>query len=698
MPRRFGRSNPEPVPALVGAERRALQGIATTILRYRLHRKVGRHPSDDLLDWVHEHEALLGLPETERPDYDSSTFHMVKRDAFRAALDRLEAMPARTPVRPSALERRVDWIADTVGLLALDRELLLLIARACLHEPFGTLMTAAIEGHWNEGEVHVDALWRAAGRSRRQVAERLTRHKPLRQLGLIEDRRSDDVGLSSTVRRLIGLRSAEPQRLRAALFGPAPRASLAWDDFEHLGSARDLARDLVDAALEDRPGRRGVGVLVHGVPGTGRTEFAKCLAREVGARAVFVGEHDRDGDEPTREDRIAHLALSAPLAGRAGRTVLIVDESDDLFAGVDADMGGGGRRRGSKVFMNRVVENCPAPTVWITNHPDRLGEAVLRRMALAVEFRAPGRAVRRRIAERAAAKCRVRLDGAGLDRLAALPAAPALLDAGLRAASLAGGGAETALRAATSLVEATGRALPPPAQRGAAPFDPALSSADCDLARLAERAVAAHARGVGGLSFLLSGLPGTGKSAFARHLAERMGIETIERRASDLLGMFVGENEKLIRDAFRDAADTGAMLVIDEADSLLADRAGAHRNWEVTQVNEMLTWMERHPAPFAMTTNAAQALDPAALRRFVHKVRFEAMDADQIAVLFERAFGCDAPESALKLDPLTPGDFATVTRRADVLGVMDANELARMLADEVAAKPGGRKRRIGFVD
>ena len=32
--------------------------------------------------------------------------------------------------------------------------------------------------------------------------------------------------------------------------------------------------------------------------------------------------------------------------------------------------------------------------------------------------------------------------------------------------------------------------------------------------------------------------------------------------------------------------------VIDEADSLLADRRGAVRSWEVTQVNEMLTWME----------------------------------------------------------------------------------------------------------
>ena len=338
--------------------------------------------------------------------------------------------------------------------------------------------------------------------------------------------------------------------------------------------------------------------------------------------------------------------------------------------------------------------------IWITNHPERLGPAVMRRMAAAVEFMPPGRAVRRRMVERVAERRRVRLDAEGIDRLAALPAAPAILDAGLRAAALAGGSrarrAERAVAVAGSLMSAMGGTEPLPAPEAPHPFDPTLSDADCDLAVLAGKVAAAPGRAI---SFLLSGPPGTGKSAYARHLATRMGVDVMERRASDLLGMFVGESEKRIRDAFREAAASGAMLVIDEADSLLADRGAAQRSWEVTQVNEMLTWMERHPGPFAMTTNAVEALDPAALRRFTLKVRFRAMDAPRIAAMFEAMFGVPAPASALRLDALTPGDFAVVARRASLLGEGegDAHALAAMLAAEVAAKPGAGSTPIGFT-
>ena len=75
------------------------------------------------------------------------------------------------------------------------------------------------------------------------------------------------------------------------------------------------------------------------------------------------------------------------------------------------------------------------------------------------------------------------------------------------------------------------------------------------------------------------------------------------RRASDLLSMFVGEVEKNIARAFREAEDDGALLLIDEVDSFLQDRRGAQRSWEVTQVNEMLTQMEGFAGVFIASTN-----------------------------------------------------------------------------------------------
>jgi transitional endoplasmic reticulum ATPase len=234
-------------------------------------------------------------------------------------------------------------------------------------------------------------------------------------------------------------------------------------------------------------------------------------------------------------------------------------------------------------------------------------------------------------------------------------------------------------------------------ERPAAPapiaFDPALSSADVDLMELAERVAKTATKA---LSFCLSGPPGTGKSAFARYLAERLGMEPLEKRYSDLVSAYVGQTEKAIARAFEEAADLRAFLILDEADSLLRDRGAARYSWEITQVNEMLCAMEHHPYPFACTTNAPDLLDQATLRRFLFKVRFLPMNEKQIALAFRRAFTADAPQSVLRLDLLTPGDFAVVARKATVLGERRIEWIAKWLNDEVSAKPEGRRVRIGF--
>ena len=160
--------------------------------------------------------------------------------------------------------------------------------------------------------------------------------------------------------------------------------------------------------------------------------------------------------------------------------------------------------------------------------------------------------------------------------------------------------------------------------------------------------------------------------------------------------MWLGESEKAIAAAFEEAADLRAFLILDEADSLLRDRGVAQQSWEITQVNEMLTQMERHPYPFACTTNAPELLDAAAARRFLFKVRFLPMTADQIAEAYRRAFGVAVLGLVLKLTGLTPADFATVARKASALGERDPRTFARWLENEAQAKPDAGPRKIGF--
>ena len=139
-----------------------------------------------------------------------------------------------------------------------------------------------------------------------------------------------------------------------------------------------------------------------------------------------------------------------------------------------------------------------------------------------------------------------------------------------------------------------------------------------------------------------------------------MGLPVLQKRASDLLDPFVGGTEQNIAGAFAEAREAQAFLVFDEADSLLLERADAVRSWEISQVNEMLTWMEQHALPFACTTNLAERLDRASLRRFLVKLRFDWLTPAQARLAFRRFFGtgrAGGPGRAARADAgrLRPG-------------------------------------------
>jgi SpoVK/Ycf46/Vps4 family AAA+-type ATPase len=170
-------------------------------------------------------------------------------------------------------------------------------------------------------------------------------------------------------------------------------------------------------------------------------------------------------------------------------------------------------------------------------------------------------------------------------------------------------------------------------------------------------------------------------------------MEVMQRRASDLLSKWVGDSEKNIAAAFHDARAQRALLVLDEADSLLQDRREARHSWEITQVNEMLTWMECHPLPFICTTNLAERLDQASLRRFTFKLRFDSLNWRQSLLAFELFFGAKPPRQLP--DGLTPGDFALVRRKRDLIGAADPAVLVDWLGDEAEAK-GVPAQPMGF--
>lgn len=182
------------------------------------------------------------------------------------------------------------------------------------------------------------------------------------------------------------------------------------------------------------------------------------------------------------------------------------------------------------------------------------------------------------------------------------------------------------------------------------------------------------------------------------------------KKASELLGPYVGETEQKLAAAFADARQKNAMLMIDEADSLLGSRRGALQQWEVSQVNELLVQMEEFSGILIMSTNFLDHLDSAALRRFDFKIRFDYLNFDQAWAFFKRLLGMQQqqPFRAInvagyetrlrRLNQLTPGDFATVERRAKVLAEpLTPEYLMSGLEQEHAIKTRDQGRPIGFL-
>ena len=140
------------------------------------------------------------------------------------------------------------------------------------------------------------------------------------------------------------------------------------------------------------------------------------------------------------------------------------------------------------------------------------------------------------------------------------------------------------------------------------------------------------------------------------------------------------------------------MLIFDEADSFLQNRSKAHYAWEKTAVNEMLTWMESHPYPFICTTNLMNDIDPASLRRFTFKVKYDFLTPTQVKIAFDFFFGLKVDEGEIShLNKLTPADFTVIKNKAEIFGLKNQPaRLIEMLSEEQKLKAPQTTSNIGF--
>ncbi len=651
--------------------------------------------------WVRDEGASFGLrglcrlPLKPRVDDDMDAPNVPPKD-WEALLNAVnEHRQGSLDAPNSPLQENINALARVLGLSKDEKQVLEFAARLHMVPEFEHLLNSLLQKRHMTGVALVSAV---IPLPRDTLYTMMTESEKLVTLGMFgghthleRDELADIFYLYKVIVHALQVSRQGLKDLKRILFGVERLGKLNIDDFQHMATERDFIMDLVKGARAE--GATGINILLYGAAGTGKTELCKAIAAHLGMTLYTVGEQTADNSEPEREDRLYALALAQSLFKNDKKALLLFDEMEDLLQ--DADLFSPTPRAGAKVYLNSLLENNAVPTFWTCNNIKYIKPSMIRRMTFAVQMGVPTAAARQQIWGKLAHKHALALDSQQVQRLAAdYDASPAIAATAMNAARLAGGGEARVRHALENLSQAVRGGSPARAQATAdVTFAPELTNADMDLSLLITRLQQSAQKR---FSLCLYGAAGTGKSAFVRYMAQELGMDVVQKRASDLLSSYVGDTETNIAAAFAEAKAQQAFLVFDEADSFLQDRREAVRSWETTQVNEMLTWMEHHDYPFACTTNLMERMDIASLRRFTFKIKFDFLLPAQVGLAFERFFALPCPASLLEVQNLTTGDFATIHRKASVLGVLqDAPALAEMLVAEGLNKPHA-SRRIGF--
>ena len=473
---------------------------------------------------------------------------------------------------------------------------------------------------------------------------------------------------------------------------PCGKTNLTLKNYTHVQEDMQILVSFLKNAIRKK--QKGVNILLYGSAGTGKTELSKVIASELNLKLYEVAYGDEDG-YINELQRIRSYCLAQNIL-QAGSNLLMYDEAEDVFNTRNEE-----KRQYGKAFINRSLEENEVPTIWITNNIYSIDEAVVRRFNLAIELGVPNENMRARIIKEYSANL---IDNKLIKKLAKNQhVAPAVVsNASLVVSNLNARDKNRAFeRVISNTLKAQGYGeiekdkssddLP-------SSYDPNFVNSNCDLNELMKGIKESKSARV-----CLYGVPGTGKSAYAKFIAKSLRKPIIIKKGSDLLSMWVGGTERNIADAFEEAKNKKAVLVFDEVDSFLQDRSGASRSWEITQVNEMLVQMESFDGIFIATTNLIDNIDKASLRRFDLKLEFGYLLPNQALNLFKKEcallkvkFDKNAAKKVSNLGLLAPGDFASVRRQAKFRPIKNADDFCQRLEQEVVLKNEEKNARIGF--
>jgi SpoVK/Ycf46/Vps4 family AAA+-type ATPase len=477
------------------------------------------------------------------------------------------------------------------------------------------------------------------------------------------------------------------------------KGTLSIEDYSYLKNDLEILMPFLNKALESK--QKGVNILLYGLPGTGKTELSKSIANILGTNLYEISYADSDGDPIEGEARL-RLYKTAQALFFNNRTILMYDEAEDVFESYEGGFFMMPKQQSDKAWINKVLENNNVPTIWITNNISSIDNAIIRRFNMSIELPIPSKTTRKAIIKKYTHNI---LDEESIERLSEHESiAPSLISSAIKVTDTLPEKQQS--KALLQLINNTLKAQGYPEvvknTEGVLPKNYQLDfiNTDTNLEELV-KGIKEHKSA----RICFYGASGTGKSAFAKHIAKMLDRPFIIKSGSSLISKWVGDTEKNIANAFIEATEEEAVLIFDEVDGFLAERGQAKVNWEVTQVNEMLVQMEKFNGLFIATTNLIDHLDQASLRRFDLKLEFKTLEPIQLEKIFISycsELSIETPTNQelheiKSMKNLSPGDFATINRQSKFRKTGSASDFIKRLKEETRLKKLSDGASMGFI-
>ncbi len=432
-------------------------------------------------------------------------------------------------------------------------------------------------------------------------------------------------------------------------------------------------------------------ILLYGVPGSGKSSFARGLAEQLDCPAFEIlrgGDDDEDNKSSSRQTAI-RACINMNINNKP---LIIVDEADNLLNTQSAWTSRGETQ--DKGWLNDLLDEPNLKFIWITNSIDGIETSVMRRFAYSIHFKPFNRKQRIQVWENILQRYEVSnlINHKNIEELArrydvSAGAVDLAVKKALEGAALKNDDDEISDEKRDKFINSIQLTLnahqtllnhgEPIKDKNNIDADYSLEGLNIEgnfnqvmvtIKKFDEYLKSGRKGSVNNLNILFYGQSGTGKSELAKYIADTIDRSIVYKSISDIQSKWVGDTEKNIRSAFEEAEQEEAVLVFDEADSMLFNREKAQRSWEVSFTNEFLNQMERFRGILICTTNLLSEMDSASMRRFSHKIGLKYLTGDGNIVFYNKMI---APLIADKLDSknenllrkhttLAAGDFKVV--------------------------------------